>query len=198
MAVVMLFMFGLIAFLNDQLKRVKTERNQAISFNIARQDSVKIIKQENGMLVGRIRVQDLTLRNAEQLMQDERLSWIRQFESVNHRLNNIEQASRTTVKIVGNFKIPLRDTVVHRGDSVFQVRTFDNHDKWFRVSGIIMPDTVEVIPHLDLQIRSVIVWERRKFLGLRIGKKDYHGESSTDNPYATISGMEITRIGKRK
>jgi hypothetical protein len=195
-----LIMGAIIFFGYRQNHRLRLERDQAISFDLARQDTVKQIRQENGKLVSQVEVQDLTIRNTRQLQSDERLTWITQFESVNKRLNNVEQASRFTAKVVANFKIPLRDTTIVMADSTVQhIRTFDNHDEWVRVSGVIMPDTIEVIPYVKIQIKAVLLWERKhKFLGIRFGKKEYFAEGMTDNPYATITGMEVTKIGKKR
>ena len=113
----------------------------------------------------------------------------------------MEQISQYTAKVVGNFKIPLRDTTIVVNDSSYKVRTFDNHDQWLRVSGVVTPDTVEVIPFVKVNIKSVLIWERERWpgnkFGLRIGRKQYSSHGMTDNPYATITGMEVTDIVKK-
>lgn len=198
MGALILIMGTLLAFGYKKMAVLKTERNQAIKFDLARQDTLETYKNKLGITIARAEIQDLTNRNLRKLQEDERLFWIKQFETVNNRLNNVEQASRFTATIVGNFKIPLRDTTIVVNDSTFTVRTFDNHDQWLRVSGVVTPDTIEVIPNVKIDIQSVLVWQRRKFLGLRIGKKEYFAEAKTDNPYATITGMEITKIGRKR
>lgn len=198
--ILVMAMGAAIFLLTKQNKRLRLEKNQAISFDLARQDTIKIIRNENGKLSARIEVEDLTNRNLRALREDDRLFWITQLDIVNKRMNNVEQVSRTTARVVGNFKIPLRDTTIFVNDSLPQrVRTFDNHDKWLRVSGIITPDTIEVVPFVNIEIKTVIVWQRKhKLLGIRFGKKQYFGESVTENPYATITNMEITRIGRKR
>lgn len=177
------------------------ERDQAIAFNLATQDSLKTYKTERGQLVAAIEVQELTIRNLQRLEDDPRVSWIKEIEAVNKRLNNVEQVSQYTAKVVSNFKIPLRDTTIFINDSTFKVRTFDNHDQWLRVSGVVTPDTVEVIPFVKVNIKSVLIWERERWpgkkFGLRIGQKTYSTHAMTDNPYATITGMEITEIVRK-
>jgi hypothetical protein len=164
-------------------------------------DSLQTYKTERGQLVATVEVQDLTIKNLQKLQDDPRLSWIKEIDAVNKRLNNVEQISQYTAKVVGNFKIPLRDTTIFVNDSSFKVRTFDNHDQWLRVSGVVTPDTVEVIPFVKVNIKSVLIWERERWpgkkFGLRVGRKQYSSHGMTDNPYATITRMEVTDIVKK-
>lgn len=190
-----------IFLLTKQNQRLRLEKNQAISFNLAQFQKIQQYKTDSGKLVSRIQNQELTINNLRNLIDDPRLSWIKELESVNKRLNNVEQVSQYTAEVVGNFKIPIRDTTIYVNDSTFKIRTFDNHNKWLRVSGVIMPDTIEVIPYVKVNVKSVLLWERSKWpsqkFGVRIGKKTYYSEAMTDNPYATITGMEITDIIKK-
>src|SRR5687768_16421575 len=139
MGALILIMATLLAFGYKRMVVLKTERNQAIKFDLARQDTIETYKNKLGITIARAEIQDLTVRNLRKLQDDECLFWIKQFETVNYRLNNVEQASRFTASTVGNFKIPLRDTTIIVNDSTFKVRTFDNHDQWLRVSGVVTP-----------------------------------------------------------
>lgn len=189
----------------DKFQRVKKERNQAIEFSNARQDSIEYFKNAWGRETARSAVLDLTIRNARRLQSDERLAWVRQFESVNKRMNNLESATRTVARAVGEFKIPI-DTTTQQGwtwldDSTWlqpNVRTFDNHNEWIHIRGTITADTVVVYADAKVPIESVVVFERKKFLGLRIGRKQWFTESASPNPYVKITESTVIRVGKRK
>jgi hypothetical protein len=194
---------GTLLFLSEQRSQTrKVSWDQAVNFNLAATDSLKTYKTDKGKLVAVVETQELTIRNLQKMQDDPRVSWIKEIEAVNKRLNNVEQVSQFTAKVVANFKIPLRDTTILVNDSTFKVRTFDNHDEWLRVSGVVTPDTIEVIPFVKVNIKSVLLWERERWpgkkFGLKIGKKNYTAHGTTDNPYATITAIEVTKIGRMK
>lgn len=194
-----------LGFMWDKLQQVKTERNQAIEFSNARADSIDHFKNLWGRETARVSVLDLTVRNMRRLQSDERLAWVRQFESVNKRMNNLESATRTVAKAVGEFKIPI-DTTARKDwtwldDSTWlqpNVRTFDNHNEWIRIRGTITADTVVVLADANVPIESVVLFERKKVLGMRIGRKQWFTETASPNPYVKITESTVIRVGKRK
>lgn len=193
---------GTLLFLSEQRSQTrKIAWDQAVDFNLAATDSIRTYKTDKGKLVAVVETQELTIKNLQKLQDDPRLSWIKEIEAVNKRLNNVEQVSQFTAKVVANFKIPLRDTTIFVNDSTFKVRTFDNHNEWLRVSGVVTQDTIEVVPFVNVNIKSVLLWERGRWpsekFGLKIGRKRYESHGLTDNPYATITGMQITDIVKK-
>lgn len=198
-----IIVIGTLLFLSEKRSATrKIERDQAVSFALAATDSLKSYRNRNGQLVAKVEVQELTINNLQRLQSDPRLDWIKQIEAVNKRLNNVEQISQITAKVVGDFKIPIRDTIIVTPDSSITIRTFDNQDQWFRLSGVVLPDTIEAIPFVKVNIKTVMLWERERWpskkFGLKIGRKEYSVHGMTDNPYATITGMEITEIVKKR
>ena len=203
-----------LGFMWDTLQRVKTERDQAVEFNNATQDSLRYFKNGWGRETARSAVLDLTLRNAQRLQSDERLAWVRQFESVNKRMNNLESATRTVAQAVGSFTMPLKDTSLilsgwlndstwlALGDTADRAptpaRVFDNTNEWIRVRGIITDDTVTVRVNTKVPIESVVVFERKKVLGLKIGRKQWFQETASPNPYVRITESTVIRVSKRK
>jgi hypothetical protein len=200
MSAVIIALMGTLWIAKSQVDKLRNEKNQAIAYIKAGNDSTTYYRNAHGIEVAKNEVLDLTVRNAKDLQDDERLAWIRNFESVNKRLNNIEQASRTTMQIVGDFKIPLGDTTIVNIDStITRARKFDNHNEWFRIKGIVTSDSIVTTPYIPVPLESVIVWERKhKFLGIRFGKKQYSSETSSPNPYVHILKHEVIRIGKKK
>lgn len=180
------------------MEKVKTERDQAIDFNNIR-DSVMYYRNKVGQEVARARVSELSASNALAMLDDERLVWIKNFESINKRMNNLEQASRTIAVAMGKFRIPLRDTTIVTVDGSVKAKTFDNHNEWFRIKGMVLEDTVVTTPIIPVPLQSVITWKRKhKFLGIRFGRRQWFTETSSDNPYVKITLHEVIRVGKKR
>lgn len=197
-----------LGFMWDKLQQVKTERNQAIEFNNAREDSLVYYRNGMGQEIARNAVLDLTLRNIQRLRSDERVSWISKFDGVNKRLNNLESATRTVAQAIGIFTIPVAsvpedtlDWATWLNDSTWagpqHIRTFDNHNEWIRVRGTIT-DSVVVRVDAYVPIENVVFWQRKKVVGLRIGRKHWFSETSSSNPYVKITESTVIRVGKRK
>jgi hypothetical protein len=201
-----------VGLLIKRIDTVKTERDQAIEFNNARTDSVEYFKNAWGREAARVEVRDLTIRNMNRMHTDERLSWIRQFESVNKRMNNLESATRTVARVVGEWEVPITTPDTPRvvddwswvNDTTWlipDIRLFDNRDEWIRIQGTITADTVVVHADAKVPVESVVVWQRKKFLGLlRMwpAGKEWFSETASPNPYVRITESTVVRVGKRK
>jgi hypothetical protein len=197
---IIICLIGGIGAVVTKLEIVTDERDQAISYNNSRGDSIDYLTNKLGQETARTFVQDLTIRNIYKMREDERLSWIKNFEGVNKRMSNLEQASRTTASIVAEFKMSLGDTTIinFQGDTT-KARKFDNHDKWFSLKGIVLPDTIIAKLSLDVPLQSVIYLGKRtkKILFFRVGPRVRFFETTSANPYVKITKSEITQI-KRK
>lgn len=203
--IILLLLGGGFITVSFLYKQAIDERDQAISFNNARGDSLKHFVNKAGEASVRASVSDLSAANARKMADDERLSWIRKFEAVNKRLNNIEQATRTTAVATANFRIPLRDTIIwkkfnlNKDSTQVLARSFDNHIEWFRIRGFVLSDTVVTDPYVPIELQTVFLWERkRKILGIRFGRKQWFSESASTNPYVEIKKHEVIRIGRKK
>lgn len=202
---VVIITLAVLLYLSERRSQTrKTERDQAINFSLAAKDSLRSYVNKYGKVVAKVEVLELTVKNLQRLQDHPSLEWIKEIEAVNKRLNNVEQISTYTATVVGDFKIPIKEDSLPDpdGDGFLQVRTFDNQDKWLRVSGVVLPDTIEVIPFVKVNIKSVLLWERDRWplkkFGLKIGRKQYSLHGLTDNPYATIIGMEVTEVVKKR
>lgn len=198
--IAMFIMGGIIMGLGVALDNATTDRDQAIDLVKHKDDTVSYYQNKLDRETARSSVIELSARNASRLRDTRELEWLRQFEGVNKRLNNVEQASKVTARVVGNFKIPLGDTTIFNFDNTMvKARKFDNKDKWLRNWGIVLPDTVVSHVTMDVPIESAIFWQRKhKFLGMRFGKKLWTSEAASPNPYAHITENKIIRIGKKK
>jgi hypothetical protein len=186
-----------ISLLLEKVNRISSDRDQALEF--IRRDSIELsyYKSKYNTEIAKSERLTLSVYNAQKLINTERLAWIKQFNGVNKRLNNLENTTKTTAQLVANFKIPLSDTTIVQPDStVLRARKFNNNNKWIELNGIILPDTVNIQPVVNVPIQEVLYWQRKKFLFLRIGKKEYFSEVTSPNPYVKFTQHEVIRIKK--
>src|SRR5690606_2869448 len=197
-------LIGLLAWRQTAYERAKTELDQAIQYNLAKDDTLEYMTTKLGQVTSRSRVQELTIRNLERLQADKELKWLKYIEGINKRMNNVEQIMTTTARVVGNFSIPLRDTIIFLQDGTEPTsgRIFDNKYEWFHLKGIILEDSLLVTPDVPVPLQSVLYWQRElwpkirikkgaegekdKFIGLRIGKKEWFKQTTSVNPYVRI------------
>jgi hypothetical protein len=191
---------GALGIVLTKLERAQEERDQAVDFSNARQDSIAYLTTKTGQESAKTTVLDLTIRNLRRLQSDERIAWVRQFDGIKHDLRNLEQATRTTARLVAEFKIPMGDTTIILPDSTrVQAKTFDNHNEWFRLRGVVTADTLVATPEVTVPLESVLYWERpHKVLGVRYGRKKWVNETTSPNPYVKITKSEIIRVGRKK
>jgi hypothetical protein len=199
LSTLILLLITVLTIVVRQLQTVKEERDQAIDYTLQKDDSIQYLKTKNGQVSAKAYVQELTIRNLKKLSESKDLAWIKQFEGVHKRLNNVEQATKLTADVVGNFKIPLRDTtIINLDSSVTKAHTFNNKDKWFPIKGIIFTDSITTTSKIPVPLESILLWERpHRFLGIRFGKKSWSNQTSSPNPYVKITDNKIVRIGKK-
>lgn len=196
------FLIGLLllsAYLFERNKELREEKENVILF--AKQDSAKLTTYYTNKLgeeVAKTQAIVLTSSDAKDLQNTEKLAFLSEFEGLNKRLNNLDVATRTTARLVAEFKIPLGDTTIIMPDSSrLKARNFDNHNEWIELKGTIFPDSVVIKPVVTVPLVSVDYWQRRKILFFRIGKKDWFHETTSKNPYVHITKNEVTRIKKK-
>src|SRR5690606_13403794 len=100
---VIFVLIGLLAWRQTAYERAKTELDQAIQYNLAKDDTLEYMTTKLGQVTSRSRVQELTIRNLERLQADKELKWLKYIEGINKRMNNVEQIMTTTARVVGNF-----------------------------------------------------------------------------------------------
>jgi hypothetical protein len=187
-----------------KLKQTKIEKEQAISFALSREDSLIRTTTKLGQESVKVKVLDMTVNNLRELQEHKDLAFIKQFEALNRRFNNLEQVSSTTFKLAKEFRSALGDTVIiDKTDTTKKIlaRTFDNKDKWIRVQGTILPDTVLLKTNAEASLQSVVYWQRKKFLGVARmwpAGREWFKETTSPNPYLTITKDELIRVTSRR
>src|SRR5690554_3066904 len=191
----------MIVILFLKVENLIIERDQAIQYSLAKDDSIQYLQTKLGQAAAKSKVQDLTINNLRRLQEDKELAWIRQIEGVNRRLNNVEQISSTTAQAVGSFKMGLRDSIIYADEDVSKVNPisvsfFSFEDNWANIKGYFADSAYISDLRIDLKLQSVVYWERKhRFLGIRFGKKQWFQQTTTDNPYVTILDDQLIRVG---
>lgn len=67
-------------------------------------------------------------------------------------------------------------------------------DEYNDISAIVL-DTPRV--HINVPIKSVILWQRKKWLGLRIGHKEWFQEAYSPNRLIKIDSQLVVRVQKK-
>ena len=206
-ALLVLGFIGMAARIRHQAKRIDTlatERAQALLYAKTQKANATTYQNKYNRETVKTSVLDLSLYNAKELIDTERMGFISQFNGINKRLNNLVQATNTTALFVRSWKLPLRDTVLHsspfggRGvdSTIVKAQAFAYMDSLNTIRGIIYGNEIFPIVEIKVPIQRVDYWERKKILGLRIGRKQWYSDVTSTNPFVKIIADDVIRIKK--
>jgi hypothetical protein len=184
--------FGALPYYYRQA-RINADRvSQVVSYALSQRDSAIMYKNRYGQAVYQIQTQRLDQETMAKLRRD-LVDITSRFNGLNKKLNNVEQLSQVTLTAVGNLQGSVTDTVVVRDSVSVNAFQFAAQDKWFTVTGLVIPEQkkVEVTPSFTANVYAVSYWQRKRILGLRIGKKEYKSEITSDNPYLKFSDYKV-------
>jgi hypothetical protein len=194
--------FGIIVIVQEkEISKLKKERSQLIRFDNrnAPADSVTHYKTKFNHEAAKVKILDVTLRSAQQL---QALAWVKEFEGLHKRINNLESTIRATVKVDRTFSpIVLRDTIIKTiNDSSIHAQSFLYLDSMTSLAGTIEGNVIKPKIEMIVPLRGVAYWQRKKFLGLvRMwpAKKEWSSEIISTNPFARITQLEVIKIEKK-
>lgn len=212
LAVIVMILGTSLSFMVKRISILKEERDQSLDYIKSKDDSITYYVNAYGRQTARLKTSELTNRNMKELMETRELEWVKQFRSVKKNAKNLESASQVGAVATGTFSMPLELNEFYLFDkdgnlvkkpidtvAVCPTRHFDNHNEWFRIQGKVTADSIVVTPMVPIKLESVVTWERkRKFLGIRFGKKEYYSEISSPNPYVEITEVKVIRVGRKK
>ncbi len=122
----------------------------------------------------------------------EDLQYLREeFKGVKKNLRNVEVVSNTTASILDTLRLVNRDTTIIISGTPVVAKKFSYEDEYNSVTGIVRPDTTEVDLDIKVPLTTVVLWERKKFLGLKIGRKQYSNETTSKNKKVRIVDSEV-------
>lgn len=194
LGVVILLLTGALIITVSSLRTQRAEKKQAIDFANNLNRDLVFYKNDHGHQVARSQALELSLRNAQSLAESERLSFVREFQGMKKSLRNLEHAIRITGQVSSDHSLALEDSIVHFDqDSTFNFQRFNYADSLNSISGVVFPDTVMLKIRATVPLRAAVFWTRKWFLG----KKRYHFDVTSTNPYVTITEAEAIQIKKR-
>jgi hypothetical protein len=189
---------GLVFMEEKKIEQLHKEREQALAFANVEKSNTTFYRNKLGRETAKTEILDLSLRNARELRNNDRLSFIQQFEGINKRLNNLDEVSQAHLQVIKDWKLPLRDTVLLNIDStLLPSKVFSYKDSLNLIRGTIQGK--EIHPHIEITVplQGVMYWQRKRILGLRIGRKKWFSEITSTNPFVKILSQETIRVSRR-
>jgi|GEM_PF-5034020 hypothetical protein len=189
---------GLVVIQEKKIRQLHTERQQALAFANAEKSTTSFYINKLGRETTKSQILDLSLSNARQLQNNDRLKFIAQFDGINKRLNNLDEVSQAHLQIIKDWKLPLRDTVLLSVDStLLPTKVFAYKDSLNSIRGTITGKVIQPRIEITVPLQGVMYWQRNKILGLRIGRKKWFSDITSTNPFVKIKSQETIRINRR-
>jgi hypothetical protein len=198
MTILIAVLAGLVAIEEKKIAQLHTERAQALAFANVAKSKTTFYKNRLGRETAKTQILDLSLRNARELQNNDRLNFVKQFEGINKRLNNLDEVSQAHLQFFKDWKLPLRDTVLLNIDStLLPSKVFSYKDSLNVIRGTIQGK--EIYPHIEINVplQGAMYWQRNRILGLRIGRKKWFSEITSTNPFVKILSQETIRISRK-
>jgi len=192
---------GVVVMQEKKISQLHTEREQALAFANVEKSGTTFYKNKLGRETAKTQILDLSLCNARELRNSDRLNFISQFDGINNRLNNLVEVSQSNARFIRDFKLPLRDTFLLNVDStnktLLPAKVFSYKDSLNNISGTIIGK--EIKPHIEITVplQGAMYWQRKKILGLRIGRKKWFSDLTSTNPFVKIKSQEVIRISRK-
>jgi len=177
----------------EEKELAQTERDQAVSIATQTREEVTRYKNAYDNEVARVKDAQITIDNVNRLIETKELSWLKQFESLNRKYKNLEKATSIAMSFRSDSIKRITITAPCENDSIKLFR-FYVHDEYNFIDAVVL-DTPDFEIRVPLHI--AYLWERKKFLGLRIGKKEYFNEVVSPNKLISIDSLVSYTTGRR-
>lgn len=117
-----------------------------------------------------------------------------EFGGLKKNLKNLETAINANISITSRVDGKLNDstfTKINGKDTVLVVgKSFKVNDDFRKLDIAIIGRDISVHEEMTVPLSIVNYWERKRILGLRIGKKLYVTEATSRNPHVKIDKLE--------
>ncbi len=180
-----------VAFLEEKVAFVEDERDQAVNVATGKKDSTTFYKNKYGEEVAKVKQTEISQGNLKRLLETRDLSSLKHFDDINKRMSNIESLVTTSMSIRAD-SIPLVPVIVRDSIKAFEWKIKDEFNDIYAV----VLDTPKFI--MNVPVHTVAIWQRRKFFGLRIGKRDWFTESFTPNKLVKIDSITSFMVKKKR
>lgn len=194
-AIILLAAFVLMPMFYNKWRQAEDKTNQVADYATTRDQEITYYKNElkREVAKGNALIMD---RNAFLELKSDFQYLTEEFKGVKKNLKNVEQVTRVTANILDTLNIPLRDSSVVINNNTYASRVFDYDDGYNAVSGIIIGDSASISLDIDVPLDILVTWERKRILGLKIGRKKYLVQGTSKNESVKITSLENIVIRK--
>lgn len=208
-----LTMLWIIQAQHKENVELRSERGQLIkvandSGRIAR-TYINLFGQE----VSKNHVLDLSLRNARDMRNSQELAFLKQFEGVNKKLNNVELALKIQAGVIINLKLK-NDSVPQfkwpaaiNSDSTARFFSYGDPSskdpalKYNLINGVSVADSTFLEGESQAPLDGAMYWHRKHhfiFKKWQFGKKEWDSELTCANPWVKLTNHEFIRVLKKR
>ena len=180
-----------VSYLQSRLEFVEDERDQAVRFATNQKEATGHYINKYNQEVAKVKQSEISQDNLKRLLETRELNHLKNFESINKRLSNIESFQTISMSVRGD---SIKLVPVFLKDSLRAFR-WEIKDEYNDISAIVL-DSPKF--KMDIPLHAVAIWQRKKFLGLRIGKKFWSTEAFTPNKLVRIDSITSFSVIKRK
>lgn len=194
-ALILLAAFVLMPMFYNKWRQAEDKANQVAKYATTRDQEITYYKNElqREVAKGNALLMD---KQAFKELKDDFQYLTKEFNGVKKNLKNVEQVTRITASIIDTLKIPTKDSSVVINNTNYLAKTFEYKDQYNKVSGVLVNDSANIKLDIKVPLEMVVLWERSKILGIRIGRKKYHIEGTSKNESVKITGLENIKIQK--
>lgn len=193
LAIILLVIFSIIQTQRALHFQEESERNAAdlkvvTGLVNGKEEQTKFYVNQFQEQVGKTKKMELSKQTLEALMKSKEAEWIKKFDA---KPKQIESATHTEVSIDGEniLLIPMEDTIVYRKTFLWKIK-----DEYNDILARVV-DTPRL--RINIPLYELEIWQRKKFLGLRIGKKEWYKEITSPNKLVKLNSQVIYTVRKK-
>jgi hypothetical protein len=177
----------------EEKEIAQTERDQAVAIATQQKEETTFYMNAYNEQVAKVKSTEISLDNVNRLIETKDFEWLKKFNSLKKKYQNLEQASNINISFRGD---SLVKTVVYLPcEDTVELFRYYIHDEFNHIDAVVLDTPVFEI---KAPIYIANFWERKKFLGLRIGKKEYFLEVTTPNDLISIDSLVHYTTGRRR
>lgn len=180
--------------LYNQNKILKEQREQLYNYAINRDQQIRYYINRDSLLVSKVNATELDNKNLKELASTKELEYLKQFEGLKKNLKNLENAVNANISITSKVDGKLSDstfTKIEGKDTITIVgKSFKLSDEFRKLDIAIVGSDITVHEDMLVPLSLVTYWERKRILGLKIGKKLYVTEATSPNPHVKITKLD--------
>ncbi len=191
-----IYAWGATQFAISQKKAkevAQTERDQAVAIATQQKEETTHYRNAYNNEVARVKDTQMTLDNVNRLFETKELSWLKQIEGLKKKNKNLESATRVDMSFRGDSII--RRTIYVPCSDTLELFRYYIHDEFNYIDAVVLDTPVF---ELRAPVYIAALWQRKKFLWLRIGKKEYFTEATTPNKLIRIDTLTHFTIGRKR